>query len=125
MEDLKKGKISEQQHVDPRVRVQEGVQEAVQPQKSIEDVATSGRSTNDHEQNDVIDQLFLRLDMGGALPQVARSPKSRSSKTGAGGKGTALSYRTVVSRPAASIRKRTRKTVSRKRITTKSDFLRT
>ncbi|MGA3373916.1 MAG: hypothetical protein ABSC48_19410 [Terracidiphilus sp.] len=125
MENSRKGKISEEQHVDPRVGVQEDVQEAARSQKPVEGVATGGRNTDDHEQNDVIDQLFLRLDMRGVLPQVARSPKSRSIKVGTGGRGTALRYRVAGSRPAASIRKRTRKTVSRKRITTKSDFLRT
>jgi hypothetical protein len=105
MENSRKGKISEEQYVDPRVRAQEDVQEAARSLKSIEGAAPSGRSTNDHEQNDVIDQLFLRLDMRTALPQGARSPKSRVTKLGSGGKGTALRHKVAASRQVRSKRK--------------------
>jgi len=120
MENSRKGKISEEQHVDPRVGVQEDVQEAARSQKSIEGVAPSVRSTNGHEQSDVIDQLFLRLDMRAALPQGARSPKSRGTKVDPGGKGTALRYNVAAPRQARSKRK-PNKQVQRKRHFVKKD----
>ena len=109
MENPRKGKISEEQHVDPRVRVQEDGQEAARSHESIDGVAAGGRSTNGHDQNDVINQLFLRLDMRGALPQAARSPKSRSTKVGTGGQGTALRYSVAGSRKATSLAKNLKK----------------
>jgi hypothetical protein len=109
MENPRKGKTSEEQHVDPGVGTQGDVQEAARPQKSIEGVARSERSTNGHEQNDVIDQLFLRLDMRGALPQVARSPKSRGTKVGTGGKGTALRHKVAAPRQSPGHAKKPKK----------------
>jgi hypothetical protein len=123
MENSRKGKISEEKYLDPSVGVQVDVQGADRSQRSIEGVSPSGPSTNAQEQSDVIDQLFLRLDMRAALPQGARSPKSRGAKAGAGGKGTALRHKVPAFRQAPSIRKKKRKTASRKRNTTKFDFL--
>jgi len=120
MENSGRGKISDGQHADPRVRGKEDAQEATRSQKSIEGVAPSVRSTNGDEQSDVIDQLFLRLDMRAALPQGARSPKSRGTKADPGGKGTALRHKVAAPRQARSKRK-PNKQVQRKRHFVKKD----
>jgi hypothetical protein len=120
MENSRKGKISEEKHVDPRVRVQVDIQETDRSQKSIEGVAPIGRNTNGHEHSDVIDQIILRLDMRAALPQGARSPKSRGTKADPGGKGTALRHKVEVPRQVRSKRK-PGKQVQRKRHLVKKD----
>ncbi len=120
MKNRKEVTIGDGQRLNTRARARTDAQQAGQLQQPIEGVALNGRSASGHEQIDAMDHLFLSLDMRGALPRGARSPKPRGAKEDPGGKGTAPPRRVAAPRQAGR-KRRPQKQVQRKH-RVKKDF---